>query len=138
MAGSRSKSHRSVWSHVLLIDHVDLAAVDRLSWLLGLFRRPGPSAHHDRYETPLIGGSQPAEPRPLHGPVHLATLAGAVYGRTEDAVVQLERSSDLEAALMALWEQQWPRLRRSFSFRTRHRATGSKSVRFDLQVGGAT
>ncbi|MEJ7785133.1 MAG: hypothetical protein WKF96_10050 [Solirubrobacteraceae bacterium] len=123
----------SVWSHVLLIDHMELAAADRLGWLLELFRRPEPGSDHQAFELPLNSTGRRTS-QPLRDAGQLAALADAVYGGFDDVVVQWERFYDVEATLMALWEQQWPRLRRSFSFRTRHRAAGSKAVRFDLQV----
>jgi GTPase-associated protein 1, N-terminal domain type 1 len=130
----------SVWSHALLIDHVDLAAAERLDWVLKLFVRPRPSRINDsaggRYDVPLTLSAPSASrvPPVETPPGTLAKLADAVYGQRHDAVVQSTQLRELESALVALWEQQWPRLRRAFSCRTRHRAAASKSVHFDLQV----
>jgi hypothetical protein len=127
----------SVWSHVLLIDHVDLAAAERLNWLLELFARPPerPGDSFDEYAEPL---QAPKARRKIAAADAsddlLVALASAVYVEPGEAVVQTVRACDVEPALIALWEQQWPRLRRAFSFRTRHRTAASKSVSFDLQV----
>jgi hypothetical protein len=61
------------------------------------------------------------------------TLMRSVYGRSDAA--PLARVPMIEDALFALWSQQWPRLRRHFSFRTAVSSHGSpRELRFDVQI----
>ena len=138
-AGS-AKRPGSVWSHVLLVSFIDLGALLSLEPLLTLFRRPSrvleerPKELRTSYglvvDLPLPGG---------HGTAGLSqsiaeTLVSAVYGSPTLQRVVIAKPSLAEAALFGIFEQQWPRLRRQFSFRTRSRASSGGAVRFDLEV----
>jgi hypothetical protein len=60
-------------------------------------------------------------------------LWAAYAGGEADGVVQVPGVAGAEEILFAIWGQQWPRLRRSFSFRTRYRAAEASEI-FDLQL----
>lgn len=130
----------SVWSHVLLVDFVALANIDSFRGITALFRRP--HLEPDRvepdvepYKHPLVlehalvgpGGS---------GAVDLILarqIVGAIYGTDGRVVVGVDDAAAAEATLLAIYEQQWPRLRRHFAFRTRLRSSEGTTP-YDLDV----
>jgi hypothetical protein len=57
----------------------------------------------------------------------------STYGEDGKGVLQFENVEQLEPLLFELWDQQWPRLRRNFAFRTRYRVA-EESDQFDLQI----
>lgn len=131
----------SVWSHVLLIDYVELGAVDDLSGLLDVFERPrlGPDAPRsafDRYSHPIDWLASAARRDSDGGSPFEHELLGRVYGAEEPISVKANPTLELDALLLRLWSQQWPRLRRSFSFRTRWKAGAAES--FDVEIAART
>lgn len=133
-----------VWTHTLVISNSDLAVLQDCSVLLKSFRRPTRDAESwAEYEQKLtlntdpsqlydngIGGHYLTEDRTL-----VETLRG-LYEVPEAPVCLPARSSKThESFVVALWSQQWPRLRRSFRFCTgamENRTLKGRS--FDLQV----
>ncbi len=107
-----------VWTHVLVLSAVDLKVLPDLRVLQELVRRPAQVDTLGAYKHGLM--------------LSAARLAGGVpwvkLGRRK--ALQLLRHiyaggplsasnpADLEEGIFALWSQQWPRLRRSLSFRT--------------------
>lgn len=125
----------SVWSHALLIDLVAFSSLDELQSLTSLFRRPS-NAEPDElshYEHDLsLSRVEPARSTsPADG--KLDELLWAIYGQPEAAVIRAEHPDQLEALLLGIWQQQWPRLRRAFAFRTRYRVSTRPSP-FDVQI----
>ena len=131
----------SVWSHALFIDFVDLGEIRNLGGLLSLFRYPqidepgkpllGP------YELPISLSGVPganADDRAPALPADDRLILWATYGHEPPSVVRTADPATLESALIRLWEQQWPRLRRSFSFRTRYRVSSQYAGTFDVNV----
>jgi hypothetical protein len=130
----------SVWSHVLLIDFVDLGEIESLRGLLGLFRKPDLDSEGeprlDPYRTTIPWSGVPRTPSSRR-----ATELGddllilwAAYGNSASAVIRADDPAALETALIEVWEQQWPRVRRSFSFRTRYRVSAHHASTFAVQV----
>lgn len=126
-----------VWTHTLLIDFLDLAILTDLSQLIDLFRRP---------ESPI---STPYKNKVLfeenlqHTPLSKSVIANAIplisalYEFPSKPVVSFDKVDRKisEGSVLALWAQQWPRLRRSFRFCTL--ATADRSTEespFDLQL----
>jgi hypothetical protein len=125
----------SVWSHALLIDFVVLTSLDDLGALTILFRRPQSNQPEElaTYERGLSLPAARGDAGPNLPSGELDRLLFAVYGRDEDTVLRTDDPEAAEALLLAIWEQQWPRLRRAFAFRTRYQVSAQSGV-FDVQV----
>jgi Double-GTPase 1/GTPase-associated protein 1, N-terminal domain type 1 len=131
----------SVWSHALFIDFVDLGEIHNLQGLLSLFHYPKTNSQGKpllkRYEQAIsISGVTPANPQDARQSKIAENLLvlWAAYGPESASVVSARDPATMETSLMRLWEQQWPRLRRSFSFRTRYRVSSQHVDAFDVQV----
>jgi len=128
-----------VWSHVLLIELADLARISDFSALRKLCRRPSSTLEgFSDYAQPLSKGVSNDDAHPLGAidQARASMLLAALYGQPESSIVVLDQKySPWENIIFAIWSQQWPRLRRNFSF-----STGSlgdrrlAGVAFDLQV----
>ena len=127
-----------VWSHVLLLDLADLARIPDLSILRSLCLRPATPPGLPDYERTLnLTGPKVRAGLETKEDQHRATyLLFALYGQSHNGIVALdERSQPWEIPIFSLWSQQWPRLRRGFTF-----STGSLGdrrlvgVNFDLQI----
>ena len=131
-----------VWTHTLLIDFADLANLRSARELLSLFRRPvlgelsGYSSHltmkfatDDEFDC----GQELFSPNSKQW---LRQLLLALYGKPEKRVIATYSSEfDPVPAVLALWFQQWPRLRRAFCFCTSTTADRSSDrISFDLQL----
>jgi|SRR6266850_1440297 len=129
-----------VWTHTLFIENADLARIADPRALLGLFTRPQSGQALSQYRSPLTlpGTSRNSEGvdqnRALES-IAINTLA-ALYGSPDMPIyIPADSSERYEDLILAIWTQQWPRLRRSFRF-----CTGSLSIRaiddeaFDVQV----
>jgi hypothetical protein len=124
-----------VWTHTLLIDFADLAVMTSLSQLMDVFRRPMGLSDSQLYAEPTeLEVTSGAEPSLKHRGWTRQMLA-ALYERSKKQIVVSDPGPGADLAILALWSQQWPRLRRSFRFCTF--APGDRSVEgavFDLQV----
>lgn len=127
-----------VWSHVLFVRLEDLARIPNLEALTSLFLRPASPPVVSEYEQPLtLSNGSFAEAGSSPDPARTYALLEVLYESPESGVVLLDQSNfEWERPLFAVWSQQWPRLRRAFSF-----STGSFSDRrvssdlyFDLQI----
>jgi hypothetical protein len=125
-----------VWSHVLLIDLADLARLPDLSSLLSAFRRPNRNSHDNYTERLVLSGivnsSQiNTEWRPL-----VMDILTILYCQADlPGFLVAPDSKKYQSLLFAIWSQQWPRLRRNFSFSTGSLADRSlQGLSFDLQV----
>jgi hypothetical protein len=108
----------AVWTHGLLISFADLGRIEDLTSLLTLLRDPGASEEGSfRNATSLpksvrsksLARSKQAE----------RELLSALYGMPDDQVIWPGKDPDhLLGSVMAIWSQQWPRLRRSFRFKS--------------------
>ncbi len=105
-----------VWSHVLLLSPQASASIPALCEALPFFQRPVPN-ETSVYETPLeIPASRLVEPS------RIDLISEIVFGYYTGGRVTLSPESsepgEIENAVLAVWSQQWPRLRASFSFCT--------------------
>jgi len=128
-----------VWTHTLLVDFSELDAVSMASVLCSMFRRP--NGDWDWYNSPQAvvvdaGDDRGVFPSSLTPNEITRALLDALYGSPSAPVVlAADNAETFEGAVLAVWEQQWPRLRRNFTF-----CTGALSPRsfgdrmFDLQV----
>lgn len=125
-----------VWTQTLLIDFADLATVVSPVKLLRCFQRPN-EAVFDAYRK-AISFQEDSSIHPLDDEVIQTSkeLLTALYQYPSNPIISFQEDPRLsEEAVMAIWGQQWPRLRRSFRFctsATSDRST-SESV-FDLQL----
>ena len=126
-----------VWTHVILIPLPDLARFVDLGGLRTAFRKPeSTSPDYRQYAKPIEfvpDSMESAELKP-DGLVHTTAerIFRAVY--SEVSTKYLKRDEATDNALFAVWSQQWPRLRRAFSFRTAVGDIGSpKELRIAMQ-----
>jgi hypothetical protein len=127
-----------VWSHVILVQLADLARIPDLSKLQNVCARPSVPVDLNLYDHPLeLDVSRMEEHRNgFPDEKRLDYLVRALYEYPEKAVVILdEDSAGWVNPIFRVWSQQWPRLRREFTF-----STGSlgdrrhAGIAFDLQV----
>ncbi len=126
-----------VWTHTLLIEFSELAALDRPSALTRLFRKPTDEALGS-FGSPLHGFSGDISEQSLSPDesTWFWRIAAALYGQPQDQVwARREPEAFVERAVLRLWDQQWPRLRRSFKFCTLTTTDRSQDgLAFDLQL----
>lgn len=127
----------SVWSHVLLMDLDESAEIDNPLFLVPLFRRPNPlkGGTGEVFETYSKKLSLPvASHRPPEiDPRIAARVAFELYSSSQPVSVSTKDVDRLEPLLYELLAQQWPRLRKSFSMRTRSRDSDAP-WRLDLEL----
>lgn len=126
-----------VWTHSLLIPFAELPGLGDPTVLLDCFSRPTSMEDFRSYTT---RASSSTAPRELIDNELAVALIDGLYRYPERTVFAVGSSSTLiERTLLSIWGQQWPRLRRSFSFCTdviapRRLADGL----FDLQIASPT
>lgn len=102
-----------VWTHTLVLPQAALSAVS-MQPLDELFRLPRGHADLDSYNEPLplehLANLPPKPARNVNGPAIITVL---YWGEPGAWLSATEAPDDL---CLAIWSQQWPRLRRSFSF----------------------
>jgi hypothetical protein len=126
-----------VWTHVLRIPFAEMARFADLGILRQMPRRPVLGASLDAYRETISAVPERAESidKLTGDDARRAALAllRLVYGGAGAAPQQ--PLPMIDEALFALWSQQWPRLRRHFSFRTSVSPRGSpRELSFDLQI----
>lgn len=128
-----------VWTHTIYIEYADLATVIAPSRLARLFSRPE-SANWSSYGVPtsmsVLDCDEPEPGLSLQDEQWLTTVLNALYeSPSERVATKRVPSVSVDALTLRIWDQQWPRLRRSFRFctlTTKDRST--RSAAFDLQV----
>ncbi|PDT32223.1 hypothetical protein CO671_29800 [Rhizobium sp. M10] len=125
-----------VWTHTLLIDFADLASLSQPEQLLELFHRPEGSFPIAKYSKRMsrlsLGGGGTVDVDDSW----VRPILAALYGHAPKTVVA-RRPDDAtcDRTVVALWGQQWPRLRRSFRFCTLSFSDRSSDNNvFDLQL----
>ena len=125
-----------VWTHSLLIAFTDLAQINDVGQLINLFRQPDASRDHSEYAHPLDFKAKPGFLNPKIDIPLARSIITALYGEPDKQIfLTVEDLASAEATVMAIWSQQWPRLRRGFRFCTltfRDRSTADHP--FDLQL----
>ncbi len=128
-----------VWTHTIYIEFADLSTIMAPSRLTRVFNRPdstgwssyglSTSMNVSDFNEPEIGLSLPEEQ-------WLASVLNALYKYPRERVAtKRDPSVSVDALTLQIWNQQWPRLRRSFRFctlTTKDRSTSGAP--FDLQV----
>ena len=125
-----------VWTHTLLVDFADIPKLDAIRSILHHFQRPASVDRTDKYEIPLK-----VEVHGMAASVEITESAclrvlDTLYGeRMAPVLVEASHADEYNDLVFAVWGQQWPRLRRRFSF-----CTGALSLRslgkslLDLQI----
>ncbi|MGA7202608.1 MAG: hypothetical protein WBX26_12320 [Candidatus Cybelea sp.] len=125
-----------VWTHTLLIDFADLALIADPGWFLSLFRKPG-DLDIARYRAAIPVPSS-TTPTPL-SPQSLSfarLIVSELYSKPKSRLVAPRpHDVDVDETVLAIWAQQWPRLRRAFRFSTLSAMDRStEGCNFDLQL----
>lgn len=119
-----------VWTQTFLIRIEDLARISNFDQFNQLFLRPNNSFELDWYHHRVVLDPNSAPPpRPLS---EVSPVLRALYGTNKKIVMASEGADKFESLVLAIFEQQWPRLRRNFRF-----CTGALSLRdteFDLSI----
>jgi hypothetical protein len=125
-----------VWSHVLLLDDEILSTQLDMSIFLSLFRNPKQVDRGFYSESLLLDADGPAS-LPSHIPRAdlISEIIGPYYSHQPTFLSSGAGADALEAAIAAVWSQQWPRLRMEFSFRTAQLGSHRRRTsRYDVQV----
>lgn len=127
-----------VWTHSLWIKFADLGKIPNFSTLLTYFKRPSVN-DFTKYNNPIHCEWSDLTHKDQSSGIVLDTYLAAtefLYDNFESAMlIPSERGSKYESLVLRLWSDQWPRLRRGFTF-----CTGSLSLKvhnghpFTLQV----
>lgn len=127
-----------VWSHVLLIPFPEMARIQDLSILCQYISRPKLNSGFDMYNNSIILSPnfiKKINYSDIINSESIKKIINAIYNLS--GKVKLESSlDDLDSSIFRIWSQQWPRLRRSFSFRTLSAPNGitSDKNRFDISI----
>lgn len=108
-----------VWTHSLIIDFADLAVLDNPARLDALFRRPSSKSTFG-YDISLDLADNDSPHRFSAAEIEFSrNLIVALYDKATRKVIS-SRQPDVQTdpAVLAIWAQQWPRLRRAFRFCT--------------------
>lgn len=121
-----------VWTHLITIPFGELTGIDHLGSLRRLFRQPRGPSEFSTYKLPVFAYLE--ESNDLVDTGEELRVLRAVYSRDGTKVPSTDQD-DIESAIFSVWSQQWPRLRRSFSFRTARTVSSfSTKERFDLEL----
>lgn len=124
-----------VWTHSLLIDFADLARLGSAEGLLKCFRRPAKGGYSSFTSSSVVEVMSTPTALPFPDLERAGQWATALYGKPKGRIIAERKSPDDDELVVAIWMQQWPRLRRTFrfcSFSTDDRST-SAGV-FDIQL----
>ena len=124
-----------VWTHVILINFSNMARFENLGVLASLFIRPDIPHGFSAYNSTLTVGD-----RELNAPVvalpepnrALGVLRSLYEPKATD--ILFGDGADFETTILSVWSQQWPRLRRAFSFRTVGLLNEPARHHFDLRL----
>jgi hypothetical protein len=132
-----------VWTHMLLLDPKLFEELDDLSGFDALMRRPATPDDRASYARPIaipssadrfLDGQQASVAFCDFDGNSTTEVLEVLYGGREGPV-EVSRPGELDRLVLAVWSQQWPRLRRNFRFQTAA-SMGPEGAekRFDLQM----
>lgn len=124
-----------VWTHSLLIDFADLARLGSAFELLDCFQRPINEISSSYVARLDVAVTRMSRPMPAQEIQRAGQWMRALYGDPKNKIAIERESSEDDALVLAIWMQQWPRLRRAFrfcSFAGNDRSTTTDA--FDLQL----
>lgn len=126
-----------VWTHIVFIKFADMSVLSDLSVLKGLFVRPNKSDIYGSYSDTIslgcfdgLGYSKSWQ----NNCQDYLSILRALYSEKSTGVIKC--SEFIDDIFFQIWSQQWPRLRRSFSFRTAIVSSESlaSQQRFDFRI----
>lgn len=124
-----------VWTHSLLIDFADLARLGSALDLLEYFRRPSRgdgSGYASQLKVEVTKVPTAVPPQDLW---RAGQWVSALYGKPKGRIIAEREGLGDDKLVLAIWMQQWPRLRRAFRFCSFSADDRSTSVdNFDLQL----
>ncbi len=131
-----------VWSHVVFIKFTDIGRFADLSLLIPQFIRPSLSAGFESYKMPASvfldqEGSVQENQAAVLSITKAQQIVRALYSGAEAEAERIFAPlGSLDTEIFAVWSQQWPRLRRTFSFRTANAfsETTPTKAKFDLMI----
>lgn len=111
-----------VWTHSILIDFADLAIVPDLHSILSLFTRPSIDFTSKQYRKPtelrLVSSS--TQNSISVGETYTKSVLQKLYSTSSRPLLLIsDDSTNYDDFVFSIWSQQWPKLRRSFSFATK-------------------
>lgn len=112
-----------VWTHTLIVSFVDVPLVADIKSLLELFKRPISSRNYSEYHEEIQMKPANRKETPSDFSMNnfdtsfVKTVIEQLYDNNEKTILIRGISSrHFDKLLLALWLQQWPRLKRNFSF----------------------
>jgi hypothetical protein len=124
------------WTHTLLIDFADLATLASLADLIPLFKRPRVSSFSDYGTVLTLGDESDGTTLTDAAKTWSRRVLTGLYEKPSSRVVAVRPAGiEVDPVVLAIWSQQWPRLRRGFRFCTLAAADRSSDGHiFDLQL----
>jgi hypothetical protein len=121
-----------VWTHVLLVGSADMARFPDMQALARLATRPNGLSSISKYDQSILG--DPTQTRAMSvSSIEALQILRALYSPNPRSALH-KRGRERESALFAVWSQQWPRLRRSFSFQTAGFTAEATPSKFTLRL----
>lgn len=128
-----------VWTHSLLLDLADIGKLPDLSILNSLFKRPKINSF-DSYNSELIFDAVKISIALKKNESEINDYMGAIMealyqSPNTTCLIPQNSSQNLENEILNIWSEQWPRLRRNFTF-----CTGALNLKvlegeeYDLQI----
>ncbi|MDK2126224.1 GAP1-N1 domain-containing protein [Parachitinimonas caeni] len=123
-----------VWTHALLMEPLLLESIEDLFALTGLFVRPAKPLELADYQEPMVVDIPLTEMTPTKVDSSIVRRLLATLYLGEEGSIEIASPGQLDAAIFAIWSQQWPRLRRNFRFQTAlsQSRRSSSGTRFDV------
>jgi hypothetical protein len=124
-----------VWTHSLLVDFSDLARLTSASELVERFVRPASRLQSDFGGTIEVEVARTAAAVTGRDLQRVGQWIGALYGKPNSRIIAEREGRPDDELVLAIWMQQWPRLRRAFrycTFSADDRSTSADA--FDLQL----
>lgn len=123
-----------VWTHALIVATADIARFADMRELSRFAVRPRNPLSTSEYGGPILAEGCPSHTSTMPvSDTDALQLLRALYSTSPRKILSV-RGRQRENALFAVWSQQWPRLRRSFSFQTAGLAVGVASFPFSLRL----
>lgn len=123
-----------IWTHSLLVSFTELARLDDPRCLLPLFKRPSALESKDEYSQLLEFEPCDTPLAPVDSELASELLSRLYTQPAEQVYLYAQDQAKSHPTVLAIWGQQWPRLRRNFRYSslTANDRSTSEQV-FDLQ-----
>ena len=106
-----------VWTHSLLISFTELAQIDDPRKLMDCFLRPSQVGDSEKYSKPIVVDMDQEQASPSVEEDLARELIERLYTLPyQKVLLKVSQQEDVDTTLLAVWGQQWPRLRRNFRF----------------------